>query len=268
MVEHNNTNLESCLNAKLKSIGRFIVIGLVMILGFSSCKTHNLFMEEKGDRNTEIVDLDTIFFYDSTYEYTIRKDDKLNISVWQQDQLSVGSLYGIYNSNVVYGKWLLVDMNGNIEAPKIGTINVLGLTVIELKDTLKTIIGQWVINPIVDVKVLNKTITVLGEVRDPGEIKVDKDNNSLVQAIARCKGLNFYAEKRYVKVIRQHGPHVIVANIDLTNPENYSKRNLQLRPGDVVIVPSIGYKTFDKRISVIVPFTTVATAAAILIGLF
>lgn len=240
---------------------------IFVVLALTSCKTVNLFMEPKSERNADIISLDSTFFYNPDYQYKIRKDDKISISVWGQNDLGVGSVYGHYNSNEVYGKWLMVDANGNIEAPKLGTFYVMNMTVIELKDSLKTLFQQWLVNPIIDVKVLNKEITVLGEVREPRVIPVDKDQNSLLEIISHCEGFADYANLKYVKVLRPEGPHTIVANIDLSQSGDYSYKNIQLHPGDVVIVPSKKNKEFDKRVSIIIPFATAITAAAILIGL-
>jgi polysaccharide export outer membrane protein len=238
-----------------------IKIFLVSIL-FTSCKTYNLFETKEPVKDT------VAFSYEKNYQYKIRKDDKISLSVWGEENLSVGSVYGIYNSNEVYGKWLLVDANGNIEIPKIGTTNVLDKTIPELKETIKVGLQKWIINPIVDVKVLNKEITILGEVRNPNVITVEKDQNSLIEMISKSGGFEFYANLRAVKILRQEGENVRVTNIDLTNPNDILNRNIQLHPGDIVIVPSKKNKEFDKRISVIIPFTSTVTAAAILIGLF
>ena len=243
-----------------------LIICLVSFM--SSCKTTNLFMERRSDRNAEVTALDSSFFFNPEYQYRIRKDDKISISVWGQDELSIGSTYGIYNSNEVYGKWLMVDAEGNIEIPKIGTFNVLSKSVIELKTALKQILSKWLVNPIVDVKILNKEITVLGEVRDPQVIKIDKDYVTLLEMIAHCKGFEFYANIKYIKVLRQDREHVRVANIDLSESGSFSHKNIQLYPGDVVVVPSKKYKEFDKRVATIIPFTTTITAAAILLGTF
>lgn len=235
-------------------------------MALSSCKTTNLLVEPKTDHS--VAALDSIFWSDADYQYHIRKDDKITISVWGQDDISVGSTYGIYNSNEVYGKWLMVDAKGNVEIPKIGTFYVEKMTMIQLKDTLKTIYSEWIKNPVIDVKVLNREITVLGEVRDPQVISIDKERNTLMEMIARCKGLEFYANPKYVKVLRQVGKHVHVANIDLSKGDNLLKRNINLYPGDVVVVPSKKYKEFDKRVSTIIPFTTALTSAAIFMGAF
>ena len=133
---------------------------------------------------------------------------------------------------------------------------------------MKTYFKTLVKNPIVDIKILNKEITVLGEVREPKVITVDKSKNKLLDIIGHCKGFEFYANLKYVKVFRQIGENVHVANIDLTKEENILLRNIDLRPGDVVVVPSKKYKEFDKRVSIIIPLTTSISAASLLLGLF
>jgi polysaccharide biosynthesis/export protein len=238
----------------------------IFLLVFASCKTNNLFMAKKTDNSVEA--LDSIFYKKGNSQYTIRKDDKISISVWGQDDLSIGSSYGIYNSNEVYGKWLMVDANGNIETPKLGTMRVEGKTIIELKDTLKILYAQWLKNPIVDVKILNREIIVMGEVRDPQVVLVDKERNRLLDVVAKCKGFEMYANLKYIKVLRQVGQHVYVANINLTKSGNHLLKNIDLQPGDILIVPSKGYKEFDRRISIIIPFTTTLTAAAIFMRAF
>lgn len=240
---------------------------LFLVILFASCKTQNLFLESKEDLSELNGEIDSTFFHDPDYQYKIRRDDKINISVWGQDELSVGSVYGIYNSNEVYGKWLMVDARGCIEVPKIGTTKVEGKTVVELKDTLKAVFQTWLQTPVVDVKILNKEITVLGEVRNPGVIKIDTDRNTLLNMIALTGGFDFYANLEHVKVLRQEGPDVRVVNIDLTESGDYLQKNIQLRPGDIVIVPSKSYKEFDKRVSIIIPLTSTISASAIILGL-
>ena len=245
---------------------KILFYSLLLLSILTSCKTSNLFVEE-NTRNT-VQDLDSVFLSNNKYEYQIRIDDKITISVWGQDEFSVGSTYGIYNSNEVYGKWLMVDAKGNIEIPKIGNFHVEKMTIVQLKESLKKIYGEWIKTPIVDIKILNQEITVLGEVRDPQVIPVDKSHNSLLGMIARCKGFDFYANTAYIKVFRQVGKNVHVANINLTKGAPVSARNINLYPGDVVVVPSKKYKEFDKRVSTIIPFTTALTSAAIFLGAF
>lgn len=239
---------------------------LLFIYALTSCKTQNLFMEEIAQDDKRFVD--SIFHYDPNYQYKIRSNDKISISVWGQDELSVGSLYGIYNSNEVYGKWLMVDINGNIEIPKLGTTKVINMSVVELKEFLKNKLSEWISNPVIDVKILNKEISVLGEVRTPNTFVIDKDYCSLLEIMSKAGGFEFYANLRKIKILRQEGSNVRVTNIDLTKGKDYLAKNISLHPGDLVIVPSKKYKEFDKRVSTIIPFTTTISAAAILLTLF
>lgn len=236
-------------------------------LTMMSCKTQNLFSVTKEVIKPQTAD--PIFAYDPGYEHKIRVDDKVNISVWGQEDMSIGSVYGIYNSNEVYGKWLLVDSRGEISVPRVGEMKVTGMTVPQLKDSIRTLAAKWVQNPIVDVKVMNKEITLLGEFRNPAVIHVDKDNNTLLEMVAKVGGFEFYADLKKIRVLRNDADgKVKVAKIDLTANGDISSSNLQLHPGDVVIAPSKKHKDFDKRISTIIPFASSATAAAILLGAF
>ena len=247
-------------------MNKFLSLLFIALFGLTSCKTTNLFVDKEAG-NT-VADLDGIFLPEGNYEYHIRKDDKITISIWGQDDLSVGSTYGIYNSNEVYGKWLMVDSKGNIEIPKIGTVHVEKMTIIQLKDTIEGRFGEWIKNPVVDIKILNREITVLGEVRDPQVIPVDKEQNTLMEMISRCKGFETYANVKNIKVMRQVGEDVYVANIDLTENGDYLRKNINLYPGDVVVIPSKKNKEFDRRVSIIIPFATAITAAAILFNAF
>lgn len=240
---------------------------LVTVLLISGCTATSVFTD--GARpTTETAALDSVFHHNPAYEYHLRIDDKINISVWQQDELSVGSVYGIYNSNEVYGKWLLVDAGGNIEVPRIGTLHVEHMTTIALKDSLRTLFGAWLVNPIVDIKVMNKQITVLGEVRNPQVLTIDTEQTRLLDVIARANGFEFYADMKRVKVLRQVGEHVYIAHIDLSKDDTHLRRNIALYPGDVVLVPARNAKRFDRQITNIIPFASTATAIAILLNSF
>ncbi|TVQ67114.1 MAG: polysaccharide export protein [Balneolaceae bacterium] len=247
----------------MKPLYHFIFFLLAGAL-LQGCSVTNLFTEPGGKPDTSVSALDNIFLNNPDYQYHIQVDDKVSISVWQQDELSVGSVYGIYNSNEVYGKWLLVDAGGNIEIPRLGTVNVEHMTVISLKDSLSARFGEYLVNPIVDVKIMNKEISILGEVRNPQVVTLDTEQSRLLDVIARANGFEFYADTKRIRVLRQIGPDVHMATIDLTQSDSILKRNIALYPGDVVIVPAKNSKRIDRQLSNIIPFTSVATAVAIL----
>lgn len=262
MIERDNP-----ISTKYQNPPQTLMVGIFLLtamLFFASCATTNLFETPVTER--EMVSDSSIFAFNPDYQYRIRKDDKISISIWDHDDLSIGSLYGIYNSNEVYGKWVMVDPRGEIPLPQYGNFKIEGLTLVEAKDTLKVIYSKWILNPIIDIKVLNREITMLGELRNPGNFLVEKERITLVEMLGKAGDLDFYANKKNIKILRQTGEDVQIASINLTEASNYRSRNIQLLPGDVVIVPSRKNKEFDKRIATVLPFTSIATATAVLMG--
>lgn len=205
---------------------------------------------------------------DTSYQYTLSKDDKVSISVWDHDDLSVGSLYGIYNSNEVYGKWLMVDAKGEIAVPKIGNIYVQGLSVLQVEEKLKTEYKKWIVNPIVELKVLNKEVTIVGELKTPGKYLLEKENNTLIELIGKAGDFDFYADKKKVQLIRKERGQTKNIVIDLTTSKGFALAQMNVQPGDVIYVPSRKGKHWDKRAaSTIVPIATVISTVVLVLGI-
>lgn len=238
---------------------------ILAIIALSSCRSQNL-LQSSANNNQQI---DSVFAYESNYAYKIRKDDKVSISVWDHDELSVGSVYGIYNANEVYGRWLLVDAYGYVTLPKTGEFYIKGMTVKQAEDSLKKVLEFWIPNPIVEVKVLNKEITAVGELKHPGTFKMDKEEYTLLEVIGLAGDFDYYANKKQVKIVRQVDDQVHELVVDLTDMSNYRMTNIQIKPGDVIYVPAKSHKEFDKRASTtVMPFATVISSLAILFTVF
>jgi len=67
----------------------------------SSC-TQNLFVRPQPLPLTSTLDVGP------GYQYQLRKDDKISLSVWDHEELSVGSIYGHFSGNENEGKWTMV----------------------------------------------------------------------------------------------------------------------------------------------------------------
>jgi len=232
-----------------------------------SCKTQALFEQAK---ETSYPSSDSLFLQvTSGNQYIIRKDDKLNISIWNNDDISVGSIYGIYNSDAGYGKWLLVDANGEISIPKLGNMKVIGLTLIQLKALLAQKLSETIKQPVIDVKVLNKEVTVLGEVKTPGKIHLEKENYTLTDIIGMVGDFDLYGNKSKVQVIRIVNDTPRSIEVDLTTMKGYQKNNIQILPGDVVYVTPRKSKEWDKRAgSIIIPAASAITAMLLIFKTF
>lgn len=241
---------------------RYIQFLLALPFLFASCATQNMFTSK------EKVIVDSAFLSQANYQHILKKNDKISISVWDNDDLSVGSLYGIYNSNEVYGKWLMLDINGEVPLPKIGNVNLENLTVLQAEEKLKTEYKKWVVNPIIEVKVLNKEVTILGELRTPGKYNLEKDENNLLEVIGKAGDFDFYANKKNIQIIRKIQGKTKTVSVDLTSINSYTVADMNIQPGDIIYVPSRKGKHWDKRAgSTIVPIATVISSVVLVLGI-
>jgi polysaccharide export outer membrane protein len=232
------------------------ILLLFVTLFFTSCAYQNIFETQKQHAITELLTVD------STYQHIITVDDKLNVSVWNHDDLSVGSLFGVHSSNEVYGKWVMVDAAGYVMLPKMGQVRVGGLTCLEAAATLATLYSKILVDPILVVKVLNRDVTILGEVRSPGKYILEKERNTLTEMVGSAQGFEFYAQKKKVQLIRNNKSY----QIDFTQllGANYQ---ILVQAGDVINVPTRKGKAIDKKAPTLIPFASTLTALAVLVSI-
>ena len=84
-------------------------------------------------------------------------------------------------ANVELETYLVAD-DGTIQFPVLGTVKVEGYSNQELSLKLKEMLKEYVQDPIVNVRILNFQVSVLGEVRSPGTFNIQDDHLSLNQS--------------------------------------------------------------------------------------
>ncbi|UTW63943.1 polysaccharide biosynthesis/export family protein [bacterium SCSIO 12741] len=243
----------------MKTLPSFqLMLLFFLVLSLSSCQVQNLL--ETGKHYPLTADS---LAADSA-SYVLRVDDKVSISLWNHNDLSVGSVFDIYNSAEAYGKWELIDPEGNIQVPKVGKVHLAGLTLNQAADTLSARFAEFVVNPIVVVKVLNKEVTLLGEFNSPGNYLLEKEKNTLYEVIGKGSGFDYYADKKRVKLIRNNRQYVL----NLTEMEEYEINNISVLPGDMIIAPAKNGKALDKKAPTLISVASIITAVVILFTSF
>ena len=163
----------------------------------------------------------------------------------------------------------LVDNDGLISFPIIGTLRVAGLTKSECERMIEQKIRPYmadVENPIVTVRMSSYSISVLGEVSRPGSYQVGREKISILEALAQAGDLTIYGVRDKVKLIRedatgQNEIHVLNLNdANLINSPYY-----YLQQNDIVYVEPNKVKA--RNSSVGQSTTLWFTATSILISL-
>lgn len=158
--------------------------------------------------------------------YTIGAGDILSISVWKNADLT---------------RVMQVLPDGMISFPLVGEIKVAGTTVAQLKKSLQEKLSPFVPDPEISVEVqrVNSMIVyVIGRINRPGHFEL-VGNMNVLQALAMAGGLTPFAKRDGIKVVRNEKDKTMEYPFDydaVTVDENHVQ-NIQLRRGDVVVVP-------------------------------
>ena len=130
----------------------------------------------------------------------------------------------------------IVDKNGAIEFPVIGKVNVLGLSPEELKIDLKERLSSYLKDPIINVRLRNFTVTVLGEVRSPGTYPIIGEQVTILEALGLAGDLTIKGRRENVMVIRDFDGVKVYNRLDLTSKNVMNSPAYYLTQNDVVYV--------------------------------
>jgi polysaccharide biosynthesis/export protein len=136
----------------------------------------------------------------------------------------------------------LVDKNGYIELSLIGFVKVGGLTTAEARELIKQKAKDVYKDPVVNVRIANFEVTVLGDVGRPGKITLPSEKGNVIDAIALASDMNLTAKKSNVLLIRHEGDKTIFSRYDLRTTKVFQSPQYWLRQGDQIIVEPNKFK--------------------------
>ena len=201
---------------------------------------------------------------DRSIEYRILAQDRLEISLYKDPAQSTEGVSTNELGQSMNGNGILVDAAGYISLPLIGKIKVVGLTQSQAASRITEQYKKYLNTPTVYVEVLNKRVFILGEVKKPGVVKLDKEKMTLFEAIAFAGDLTDAAVRNEVMILSNNPVKGMqIRKVDLTNFDTMNYASLMLRPNDIVYVKPNGWKEFRVASDDITsPFVTITQIAA------
>ena len=164
-----------------------------------------------------------------TPDYIIGPEDVLEITVWKNQDLS---------------KVVAVRPDGRISLPLIGEVTAVGKTPVQVTEDISLKLKEYKENPQVSIvlkEVNSYAIFVLGEVAKPGKYPL-KSKTTLLQGISIAGGFTAMAARNKLVVFRfgvnGGGQERVKASYDDIVLRDGSLQNIELKPGDTVVVPS------------------------------
>lgn len=186
-------------------------------------------------------------------DYKLKPFDELYIKVNSLDDPSANvfsTATGQQNTNseVIspYSASLLaytVNKDGYLQLPLIGNVFVKDKTISQvtlvLTDSLSHILSQ----PIVKVKLVNRYVSVLGYVKNPGHYTYSQEKLTIFDAIGLAGDMTIYGNRQDVVLTRNENGQNLIVKLDLTKPNILSSSYYYIRPSDLIYV-----KPLKKRI--------------------
>ena len=160
----------------------------------------------------------------------------------------------------------LINSEGYIQLPILGNIMAAGITKKQLKENItNTILAKkLLVDPLVDIRLLNFEVTVLGEVTSPTVITVPSEKISLIKALSIAGDLTIYGKRDNVLLIREEGGVRKTRHINLNSSDFLNSEYYYLKPNDVVYVePNKAKIAVSGRSQQVLPL--VLTSVSILI---
>lgn len=162
--------------------------------------------------------------------YSLSSDPRTDMPYNLPEQTVIGS------SNTTATAGFLVDQDGNIEYPRIGTLHVAGKTKTEVAKEIRERLDTVLKSPTVIVRFLNYKVTVLGEVRAPGTFTLPTERITILEALGLAGDITDYGSKDSVKIAREKNDQVELGYVDLTSKDFFNSPYYRLQQNDVVFV--------------------------------
>jgi len=238
---------------------------------FQSCvsKREMLYLQDvESFNNTEVI----------YTNHTLQVDDILKITVsalmpeaaLPYNNVTAGSVVA-NDIDVMKLDGYLVSQNSTINFPILGELSVKDKTTKDLENDIKKLLfdGGYLINPNVNVRLLNAKVTILGEVNNPGTFSFTENNVSFLQALGLAGDLTINGSREDLVVLRRIDGLQTTERIDLTSASFLSGPYQMVKPNDVIVVNpnSAKLKTagYVGNISTILGITSLLLSSIILL---
>jgi polysaccharide export outer membrane protein len=202
-------------------------------------------------------------------EQYIKSGDELYIRINSMDEYT--EYYNIATEGGIYGRMdpslssYTVEINGTVFLPMIGNIYVVGFTLEEAGKKIQEMYKGYLNQPAVNVRFVDKNVTVLGEANDPGVFTFTRREIPILEALAYASDMTVYGNRNKILIIREEENVIYRHRLDLTDPGVQASKYYYIQPNDIVYVEPLKRRIWGfETVPIGLIFTTITTAILIL----
>lgn len=211
----------------------FYLLAALILVGFSftSCISKKQLARLKADYQILQSGMDSISNIQTWEGRKIRSGDKLIIQI-KSESLNSEQLALLDNSREAD---YLVNKDGYINMPMTGKIYLKGMTRFEAIDTIKARLSKYILNPFVTIRPLEVQVKLLGQFERQGIVSMPENDATILNALSQSGGINQFARRDSVWVVREDGSQRKVFVIDLRSGTSlFNSEVFQLQQNDLI----------------------------------
>lgn len=219
----------------------FCAVLLLLMINFCSC---GLTKGKIYFKNQQV----SVQQLDSTKDFAIqriKKSDRINITVSSTEPSLMAFLnpFGNTGGNNNTGlSGFLVDLDGNIDFPLIGKIQVAGLTSKETENVIKSKLAFYYKDLFVNVSLVGKVYIINGD--EGSIINITNERLTILEAMSQNTSRSELNDKSDVWIIREDSGKRYFSKLDLTSRKIFESPYFYLRSNDLIYIRPNKYNWF------------------------
>lgn len=251
------------MNTSFRTI---IVIALTSVLAVSCVTNRKVAYLQDMKHGTQIE-------LENKFEAVISPYDELDVIITCYDTdlarpFNIRSFNNTSNVGTNSGLAYLVDQNGNLELPVLGTVHAGGLTRLELQEKVKNLLvaGGYISDPYVFVRFRDYKIFFLGA-NGGKAITVPNERCTFLEALALSGDMSVFTNRKKILVMREVDGKMVSRYLDPRSSKVFKDPFFMLQQNDFIITQNTSYRNFQQSysqfgtiLSIVSSVTTLTTA--------
>lgn len=222
-----------------------LAVCLLIILStasLSSCVSSKETAYFNDKRDTEIqsaaINLDPVLHPGDLISITVNSLNPESSIIYNSPNISATAMNSSYSATTTQASGYLVNQDGAIQFPVLGSLQVAGMTKKQVTDDIRRRLTErkLLLDPIVTIRYLNFRVTVIGEVNHPSVVTVPSEQINILEAIGLAGDLTIYGRRDNVLLVREENGKKIMKTLNLKSSDLLQSPYYYLKSNDVIYV--------------------------------
>ncbi len=248
----------------MKTVKGKLLLILIPLLA-ASCGKKLIYFQEKEDSKNKYSHIE-VAKPENPRDHIIEAGDVLGLKINSLNK-EISESFSKYLSNTSNIPGLLVQENGTIFLPYVGSLSISGQSIGNAESLILSELQKSVNNLSLELSLNSFRVTLLGEVKSPGIKNSPGDRMTILDALSLGGDLGNDAKRSNIKVIRQTGVTKTTYFIDLSNLDAFKSEVYYLKSNDILYVETLPRRFFRENLTYVSILLTVVNTLVIFIRL-